>query len=350
MSEVKVSIIVPIHNSESYLHKCVNSCLAQTLKEIEIILVDDASGDSSPSKIAEYASAFPDKVVAVYLKENLRQGGARNRGIELAKGEYIAFVDSDDWIEPDMCEELYLAAKSNDADMAGGNCYISTYSEDAPKQLGYQSVLLGQENKDALYEYLQGQGYFWNRIYRKSMLVRYEIFFPEKLFYEDAYFNFLTALRSNKVVKVDKCFYHYFQSENSTIRVRNNGRAYNRIEIARMIISECRRVGLYQSFPDIIENKFISMSASNILYTCLGGFDEPELTKIECIRADMKEFCPQYKTNPYYSNLSDDLKWYLNAAMISPSFAIWSYKHGANRLLGYVQIIKQKIFKRRGLQ
>ena len=100
---VKVSIIVPVHNSENYLHTCVESLLAQTLQEIEIILVDDCSTDASRDMIRRYVSLVPEKVRGVFLDQNIRQGGARNRGMDIARGEYIGFVDSDDFVESDMC-------------------------------------------------------------------------------------------------------------------------------------------------------------------------------------------------------------------------------------------------------
>lgn len=172
MSTCKISIIIPIHNSQSYLKRCIESCIAQTIDSFEVILIDDCSSDDSPKIIAEYVSLYPNTIQAIYLKENMRQGGARNQGILAAKGEYIAFVDSDDWIDPDMCEVLYNAAMG--ADMSGANMIIES---DTSKKisLDYQTSLF---DSDLRLQYIQSCGLFWTRIYRKQFIIDNSIFFP----------------------------------------------------------------------------------------------------------------------------------------------------------------------------
>ncbi len=116
---VKVSVVVPIYNAEKYLEKCLDSIVAQTLKDIEIILVDDGSTDGSAGICQKYLS---DSRVTYYHKENEGLAAARDDGMMRAKGEYIGFVDSDDWIESDMYEKMYSAAKTNDSDVVFCNC------------------------------------------------------------------------------------------------------------------------------------------------------------------------------------------------------------------------------------
>ncbi len=111
-----ISVIVPVYNAEKYLGKCVNSILNQDYKDIELILVDDGSKDSSPAMCDEFAKQ--DKRIKVVHKENGGPAKARNTGLDIAKGEYIAFVDSDDWLEPDMYSHLIELIKINNADMA----------------------------------------------------------------------------------------------------------------------------------------------------------------------------------------------------------------------------------------
>ena len=118
----KVSIVVPIYNVEKYLHECVDSILAQTLKEIEVILIDDGSPDRCGEIVDEYAAKDP-RVVAVH-QENSGYSKGVNRGIEMAKGEYIGIIESDDWIEPDMYEKLYASAKKYDTDITKGGFYF----------------------------------------------------------------------------------------------------------------------------------------------------------------------------------------------------------------------------------
>ena len=116
---VKVSVIVPIYNAEKYLRQCIDSVVNQTLKDIEIVLIDDGSTDGSAEICKEYLF---DSRVSYYHKENEGLAAARDDGMQRASGEYIGFVDSDDWLEPDMYEKMYNAAKSNDSDVVFCNC------------------------------------------------------------------------------------------------------------------------------------------------------------------------------------------------------------------------------------
>lgn len=115
MVEKKVSIIVPVYNAEDTLTRCVESCLNQTLENIEIILIDDCSTDSSRDIINDYVRSYPERCKAIFQKENMRQGAARNTGFQICRGQYILFVDSDDWIEPESCEKLFNAAIKSSA-------------------------------------------------------------------------------------------------------------------------------------------------------------------------------------------------------------------------------------------
>ena len=116
---VKVSVVVPIYNAEKYLKQCLDSIQNQTLTDIEIIMIDDGSKDGSADISKQYLS---DSRFSYYYKENEGLAAARADGIARASGEYLGFIDSDDWIEPDMYEKMYNAAKSNDSDIVFCNC------------------------------------------------------------------------------------------------------------------------------------------------------------------------------------------------------------------------------------
>ena len=116
---IKVSVIVPIYNAEKYLEQCLDSIVNQTLKEIEIILIDDGSTDGSAEICKKY---LDDERVIYFHKENEGLAAARDDGMKFSKGEYIGFIDSDDWAEPDMYDKMYTAAKTNDSDIVFCNC------------------------------------------------------------------------------------------------------------------------------------------------------------------------------------------------------------------------------------
>ena len=319
---VKVSIIVPVHNSESYLHKCVDSLLAQTLPEIEIILVDDFSSDGSRNLIDNYVNQNPGKVRKLFLEKNLRQGGARNRGMEIARGEYLCFVDSDDFVEPDMCQALYEAAKG--ADMCGADYYIDTGSSLRNVDLDYgEGFVMTPERK----AYFAGHcGYFWSRIYRREFLEQHALRFPEGTFYEDAHFNFLTILLSNSAVKAPGRYYHYYQSENSTMRSDENPRQYERIAIPTLILQECKTRGIYEQYRNTVDQKYISMQMSNIRYTCLGKFKKPDIRQLGRIGKAVKADCPRFVKCPHYKDNPFTLRVYLRLTLLWPPLAVLAYK------------------------
>ena len=336
----KISIIIPVHNTERYLSRCVESCLNQTLPrdEYEIILIDDCSSDSCPNLIKEYADRY-DNIIPIFLSVNLRQGGARNRGLEIAQGEYIAFVDSDDWIECDMCEKLYSVAKNSNSDMAGGNYFISSSDgKDRIVNLNYSS---GEISRSC--NYTTNCGFFVTRIYRHQFLIENKIFFPERSFYEDAYFNFLTALYANRVEKVEQSFYHYFRHPESTVASKNDIRQYERFNIAELIFQDCQKRGFFEEFKDIIEYKYIIMHTSTILYTCLSKFDKPDKERIKDIVCAVKKNCPKFRKSKYYKKIDFTQRFYLNLSIITPRLAILCYKFNVQKYLEIMQIIITKL-------
>ena len=336
---IKVSIIVPVHNSASYLNKCVDSLLAQTLQEIEIILVDDASTDSSRELLADYESRNPGKIRCLYLDENIRQGGARNRGMEIAKGEYIAFVDSDDFVELDMCRALYESADG--ADMCGADYWIDRDGALQDVQLNFGEGTEMTPEKKAVF--IAGCGFFVGRIYRRELLDRYNLRFPERTFYEDAYFNFMTALYAKTCVKTSGQYYHYYQSPDSTVRA-NGIHQYERIAIPSLIIQDCKARGVYRENKDIVDLKYISMQMGNIVYTCLGRFDKPDKGQIKRITDAIRAECPDFAKCKYFKDTDWQLRVYLRLALISPGMAILGKKLG--RFIELAAILRNKLIRR----
>lgn len=318
---VKISIIVPVHNSEETLYKCVSSLVEQTLEDIEIILVDDCSQDASPELMADYQAQFPDMIRCLYLKENIRQGGARNRGMDIARGEYIAFVDSDDFIEPDMCRVLYETAQG--ADMCGADYLMDWGTSQKDVFTNYGE---GREmTRERRVTFVSGCGYFWSRIYRREFLEENDLRFPENTYYEDTYFNFMTALYAKTCVKAPGKFYHYWQSQDSTIRSAGRHQ-YERIDIPTLIINDCRKRGIYEENKDLIDYKYIAMQMGNIRYVCLEKFNPPEEAQLRRIRLAILEDCPDYEKGKYFKNTLWQLRHYLKLTMKDPKKAIRQYR------------------------
>ncbi len=206
----KVSIIVPIYNTEKYLNKCLDSLVNQTLKDIEIILINDGSTDNSQNIIDKYSANYPDKIKS-FTKENGGQAAARNFGITKASGEYIGFVDSDDWIELNMYEELYNKALGKDLDIVCCNEYlvINNVKKKNFNRLIYPNNIINN--------YIIRESGPCNKIIKRQLITNNNIHFLENRIYEDLAMIPTLALYTNKIGYIDSYLYNYFIREGSTM-------------------------------------------------------------------------------------------------------------------------------------
>lgn len=208
-----ISVIVPIYNAEKTIRKCVDSLLAQTFHDYEILLIDDGSPDKCGAICDEYAKQ-DDRVRAIH-QENLGVSAARQRGIDYAQGEYTIHADPDDWVEPEMLEKLYQKAKEDDADMVICDFYINTYRgqhylPQKPSSLQHDVVL------KELFEHLHGS--CCNKLIKLSCYKKWNIQFPLNLSRcEDQYVIASLLLRDIKVSYLPAAFYHYFRNSENTL-------------------------------------------------------------------------------------------------------------------------------------
>ncbi|NLO09328.1 MAG: glycosyltransferase family 2 protein [Clostridiales bacterium] len=217
---IKVSIIIPVYNVEKTLRQCLDSCVNQTLQEIEIIVVDDKSPDNSHLIIREYVSKYPDKVIGIFLDKNMRQGGARNVGIRKARGKYIKFVDSDDYIDLDTCRRLYEKAEHTSADIVMCDYYMIDVNTNAHKYLAaYEHKLTGViDDTKTRGIILMYKAYCWSNIIRKDFITEHQLFFPENIFFEDTAIVLRWYLEAYRIEYVREAFYYYNNiNEDSTL-------------------------------------------------------------------------------------------------------------------------------------
>lgn len=211
----EISVIVPIYNSEKYLKKCLDCLINQTLKNIEIILVDDGSPDNSFEIYEEYAKK--DNRIIVIKQSNQKQGAARNRGVEIANGEYIGFVDCDDFVDLNFFEIMLKTAKKHSADMAMASVikvsrektkYKWKIKQEEVFHCDYDKFVKAHQNKNAAP---------YNKIYKKSFIEKYHIKFPEGVFYEDGPFSVKAVHYANKFVTTPFVNYYYLKNPTSTV-------------------------------------------------------------------------------------------------------------------------------------
>ena len=222
----KISVIVPVYKVEKYLDRCVESIVNQTYKNLEIILIDDGSPDNSPQMCDEWAKK--DKRIKVIHKQNAGVSGARNDGLKIATGDYISFVDSDDYVDKCMFEKMLMTIHKNNSDLA--MCFYSNVYEDGKIENVYEKNLkLANGNNIFGFYILQNAirknniletEYILAGVYRtlyKKELLRDRIFEPEVKFCEDFLFNSLVINSDTKIAFIEENLYFYFQRSNSAI-------------------------------------------------------------------------------------------------------------------------------------
>lgn len=204
----KVSVIIPIYNVEKYLEKCLNCLLNQSLKEIEIICINDGSKDNSYNLLTDFAQK--DARIIILSQDNQGPGVARNNGLAIAKGEYIGFVDPDDYIDSDFLERLYNCAIINNSDIVKGNVKFET---DSGFEYSQENLKIKYENKKVPLKSFRAD--WWSAIYKKSNIDKYNISFAEAYYLEDVAFLDKNLLIAKSFTLLDDVFYHHCIRQNS---------------------------------------------------------------------------------------------------------------------------------------
>jgi glycosyltransferase involved in cell wall biosynthesis len=218
MKEITVSIIVPIYNVEKFLARCLDSLINQTLKGIEIICINDGSTDKSFQKLQEYAQK--DNRIVVINQEHQGVSIARNKGLEIAQGEFIGFVDSDDWVDLDFYEKLYDSVVRNDCDIAIAGI-IQVHSNKTKKHLEYKKEQCTKDIKEKfIITDIPKSCYVWNKIYKTKNLKALNIKFPEGKYFEDMIFTPQVVAGLGKLCTANS-FYNYYRHSNSIVRQTN---------------------------------------------------------------------------------------------------------------------------------
>ena len=206
----KISVIVPVYNVQKYIKKCINSIINQTYSNLEIIIVNDGSTDNSGT-ICEYYTAQDDRIIFIN-QENQGLSMARNNALDIATGEYIGFVDSDDWIEPDMFFTLYTIAVENDADISMCNFY---YTHDSGYKSPFSNETTGIKVLTGVHKITNNiriaNNFVWNKLYRRHLFN--ETRFPKNKLYEDIFLVYKLIDNANKMVTTSQCEYYYLRRE-----------------------------------------------------------------------------------------------------------------------------------------
>lgn len=281
---MKISVIVPIYKVENYLYRCIDSLLEQTFSDFELILVDDGSPDDCPKICDEYEKK--DNRVKVLHKENGGLSDARNAGLNIATGEYVAFVDSDDWVASDYLEVLFRTITREKADICECEVVRTNGRNEIPK---YSEIINVYSQQDALELLIQEKvfhQYVWNKLYRRSVLAG--ISFPKGKINEDEFWTYQVFGKADLVVSINQPLYYYYQRDDSIM-----GREY---DIKRLHAIEAKK--LRQRYIELFFPKLERIAKINFWGSCIYAgqmsllhFNKKDKENAKKILKDAVEMC-----------------------------------------------------------
>lgn len=295
-SPIYVSIIVPMYNVEKYIEKCLYSLMMQTLNEFEVIIVNDGSTDSSKELAINFIQQY--NLTEKFILVDKKNGGlsdARNFGIPYAKGKYISFLDSDDYVDKNIYEDMYCAIKKCNAKIAECSYYL-TYSKS-------ESKVSINSNYASIKEYLlNGHVIAWNKMIDREWLLKTNVLFPKGLLYEDLFFFFglVSNLSSiDEIVTLNKSYIHYVQRDTS-ISYSNNDKVKDVVVIYKRIISYLKQSNNFDSFHEEVEYKMVrNLFCSFLKRTKRIKERNKRLEIVKYFWNELKSVFPKWKKNKY---------------------------------------------------
>lgn len=290
---MKVSVIVPVYNVEKYLEKCLDSLVNQTLDNIEIVVVNDGSPDNSQKIIDKYKKNYPKKISS-YIKENGGVSSARNLGIEKAQGEYIAFIDGDDYVSLDMYEKMYNKAISNNFDIVV--CDLNYIYEDL-KNVQVSSNIL-KDTTDIKKVYVSMYPSVCNKIYKKELFDK-KVEFKKGIYFEDVDFLYKIFPYIKSIGVLKDAFIQYVQREGSITHVFDN-RLYDYVSNFNELIEFYKERNLYDEYKKELEYCYVRYLYATFVKRC-ANYNKKEYNKaVDIAIKNVKANFPKYRFNKYF--------------------------------------------------
>ncbi|MBO4905253.1 MAG: glycosyltransferase family 2 protein [Lachnospiraceae bacterium] len=294
------SIIIPCYNAAEYVDRAIGSAVDQTVGRdlFEVITVNDASTDDTLEHLRNWERKYPDTIRVMTYEKNLRQGGARNLAIREAIGEYVCFLDADDWLEPDALATYMAGMKDGSVDMITSN-----HSEDKEYQIFYD-LTMDHDNDTVTLEKEFGPGdiadlisynlgYVCESVYRRKMIVDNDVWFPEHLAYEDINWQRLIRFYARSAVVVTNVTLHHYNHPESTMMKKNAPHHLDRLTCYEMLLNEYRSRGILKDYYRNIMNETMSIYFVNSYYMFFTRMDEiPDV--YSRMRSTLFEFFPDW--------------------------------------------------------
>ena len=306
---ITVSVIVPCYNAENHVSKCMDSLVTQTLENMEIILVNDASEDSTFEILKKYEEQH-DNIKLIDSSVNLKPGAARNIAIDIAEGKYIAFLDSDDWVDSTMYEKLYHFAEENDYEIA--SCFhhhIHLYIDNADEIIMQKNKMIinalkSEGNKTVYRKICVNDRLAYgvsDAIYNKEFLLQRGIYFPENLFHEESYVRFFSDYLSSKKGALEEILYCHFARKDSITSLKNDLCVMeDDLTVKKLILEDAKRIGIFNHNRDEIEKYFVDWYGHAII-NAIKNFDDMPLDWMKEVSRFITGNFPNYANNIYLS-------------------------------------------------
>lgn len=297
----KVSVIVPVYNSRDYLERCLESLVNQTLPDIEIVVVNDGSPDDSQTIIDRYAEAYPDKIVSL-SKENGGLSDARNFGIARATGEYIGFVDSDDFVDLDMYERLYDKAASTDSDIV---THPMTYAHARRRIKGYFTSALnsfGVSVAESARILAYANSFAVNKIYRREFWLRHGFEFPVGQAFEDSAVIYNVLYSANRVECVNIPFYYYDRSHDASITNTMDEKLFDIFTSIDSILTFYRSKPEYPQMKDWVE--YVCLKHLFVRFDLIVKYDDKAFVRrfMNAVYEYLNRMIPDWRDNYYFDS------------------------------------------------
>lgn len=295
-----ISVIVPVYNVEAYVEKCLRSVLGQTFRDFEIVAVDDGSPDKS-GEICERL-AREDARIRVVHQENQGLGGARNTGIREARGQWLLFPDSDDWLEPEALERAYNAAQKHDADMAvfafqtvdEQGRVLGAFRESLP----FDAPLVPKERRDVLF----AAPCAWNKLYKAELFRETGVLYPPRVWYEDVRTTPKLMAACRRVVFLDYVGYNYLQRAGSIMSSINLERNVEIVEAFEDLLGYFREQGLFEPYRE--ELCFLTLFHVYLTASVRVARLDKKSPLLGRFRGYVEEAFPGFRKSPYLQRLT----------------------------------------------
>jgi len=328
----RVSVVIPVYNIAPHLRQCLDSVITQTLEDIEIICVDDGSTDESPAILSQYTEE--DSRIQVVTQKNAGPGAARNAGISRATGEYLIFLDSDDWFEPDLLERMAEKAQQTQADVVV--CRAVSFDSETGKELpsGWmlntnalpKNVFAPKDIAADIFQFTHG--WPWDKLYRRDYIQAEGFRFPDLRNSQDLVFVFASILCAKKIAVIEQCFIHHRFNRKASVSNTRHEYLTAPYEAVQLLKAEMEKRGISGIYEDSFLNWIVGFLPWHV-----GSIKCAEKQK-ECLARLRDEWFPSlgvYK-HPlsYYRKKQDKIKLFM--VRYVPHRMFWIAFSGYNRL------------------